>query len=82
VLADPDGTPVPGASDPAARYAIAAALTERASARSIQPIATYASRLPAELAGMVMLGSVRRDPAIRNTRPFIAWAADNGELMI
>jgi hypothetical protein len=82
VVADPDGAPVPGATDPAARYAIAAALTERASVQCIQPIATYVSRLPAELAGMVMLGSVRRDPAIRNTRPFIAWAADNGELMI
>ncbi|MDH3664567.1 MAG: MoxR family ATPase [Alphaproteobacteria bacterium] len=81
VLADPDNAPVPGVSEPAARYAIAAALTERASAQSIQPIATYAGRLPAELAGMVMLGSIRRDPEIRDTRPFISWAADNGDLM-
>ncbi len=81
ILLDPDQAAVPPASETAARYAVAAALTDRASPRNFDAIMTYAGRLPAEFGGMISLGAVRRDPTLRNTRPFIQWATDNGDLM-
>jgi len=81
IIADPDNAPVPPASDAAARYATAAALTDRASQQNFGAITAYADRLPAELRGMIALGAVRLDAGLRDTRAFIGWAAANGHFM-
>lgn len=81
ILLHPDQALVPPGKEAAARCAIAAVLTDRATPQNIDAIMTYAARLPAELRGMIALGSVRRDPDLRNTRAFIQWGTDNGNLM-
>lgn len=81
IVGNPQGAPVPAASEPATRYAVAAALIDRASERNIEPIYTYAKRLPDELNGMIMLGAIRRKPELRSTGAFVEWGIENGELM-
>ena len=81
ILLHPDQALVPPDDEAAARCAIAAVLTDRSSPQNFDAVMTYADRLPAELRGMIALGAVRRDPDLRNTRAFIRWGTENGNLM-
>lgn len=81
ILLDPDLAFVPPDDAAAARCCVASVLADRASPQNFGAVKIYADRLPAELGGMIALGAVRRDPKIRETRAFIQWTADNGNLM-
>lgn len=65
VLSDPEEAPVP--ADPASLYALCEALALRTAPATMEALAAYAGRLPAEFGVLLMRDAVRQDP--RPERP-------------
>lgn len=80
IIVDPTGSDVP--TDPATLYAIAGGLSRKATDVNIGNVITYACRMPKDLEVFTVISALRRDKAIANTRPYIQWAADNGDVMV
>ena len=80
VLLDPKGSPVP--KDPSARYAVCAALANRATKGNFGRIAQYVSRLPKEFEvfGVRLVYKMKKEVA--STTEFISWATDNREVLL
>ncbi|HIW00787.1 MAG TPA: MoxR family ATPase [Candidatus Desulfovibrio intestinipullorum] len=80
VLADPCGTAVP--AEPAALYALCEALGLLASADTIEALADYALRLPAEFGVLLMRDCVLHDTALAGSAAFARWAESNAEVLL
>jgi hypothetical protein len=80
ILHDPEGAKVP--DSPAALYALCGALAKEAWIQSIDPVVTYANRLPAEFSVLLMRDAISNDPEIQNTRAFAIWASENQDVLV
>ena len=80
IMLDPDNAPVPTAPDQL--YAIAGALSRRASEQTIDRLVRYYNRMPAEFSVLAMLDSVHVCKGIANTKPFIQWTSDHTDVLI
>ena len=72
ILTNPMAADVP--TDVSARYAIASALSARATTRNLANVIAYLERLPGELGTYAMLDATERDPELCNTAEYTAWA--------
>ena len=80
ILFDPHGAAVP--EDPATLYAIAGALSRKASDANFDRVVTYTNRLPSEYSVVTIRDALGRNPSLQQTRPFIEWAAKNSDVLI
>lgn len=80
VIANPGSAPVP--ADASARYAISAALARKAQPDTFAAVLEYAQRLPREFEIITAVDAVKRNPALCETRAYIAWAARNQDVTI
>lgn len=80
ILLNPDTAPVP--KEPAAACAIAAALAHKATDGNFARVLTYARRMPAEYAVLIVKLATHRDITLCATRAFISWAADNTDVVL
>ena len=80
VLSAPEEAPVP--ADPASLYALCEALALRTAPATLEALAVYAGRLPAEFGVLLMRDAVRQDPAVVESEPFARWARDNAEVLM
>lgn len=80
VLADPDGVPVPG--EPAALYALCEALAVRTGPDTVDALAAYADRLPAEFGILLMRDAVLQDRSIVESAAFARWAQNNADVLV
>ncbi len=71
-LGDPLGATVP--DDMGTRYAIASSLAARATLANLADVVTYLERLPAEFATFAIKDATTRDPALKATSTYTAWA--------
>lgn len=73
ILADPAGSALP--KNPSECYAVSTGLAARANDKTIQRIGTYANRLATankgEFAALIVRDSIRRCPAIANTKEYV-----------
>lgn len=73
ILADPTGAKMP--SNPSECYAVSTGLAARANDKTIARIGTYANRLAnadkGEFAALIIRDSIRRVPAIANTKEYV-----------
>ncbi len=78
ILMDPDGARLPDLEEPGIAYAVALALSYRATAKNFGSIAIYAKRMyeasMPEFSTLMLRDSVRRDQAITSTKVFQALA--------
>lgn len=83
LMADPANAPVPS-GQPSILYALAGALVEhvRANAKDAGALATYAARLPAEFAVLVMRDACSVCPAIVQTPAGSAWIRANRDSLL
>ncbi len=81
ILLDPKGVDVPK-DEPAALYAIAAALVEKATKDSAARIITYGNRMPTEFSILLVRDMIRKEPKIQNTKAFINWASKHQDILI
>lgn len=83
VIMDPKNSEIPDPSKvPGSLIALCGALAARATVNSVERIITYANRLPAEFATMLVNDSTSKDPKLCNNIAFIKWAADNQNVLI
>lgn len=80
VLANPNSAPLP--EDPAARFAISAALGRRVDGKTFENAMTYVNRLPREFNIMFTVDAVRRDPGLSHTSTFTKWSVDNQDIVL
>lgn len=81
ILADPKKAPVPK-NEPAALWAISAALSERIDKKNIKNALEYLARIPNEFAVFCIRDVMRRDPSLTQTSSFIQWASDNAKMVL
>lgn len=72
IILDPKKAAVP--TDPAALYAVVAALTDKAKEDNSAAIITYSNRLPADFSTLLIRDMIRKEPKIQNTPEFIDWS--------
>ena len=78
ILANPTGATAPTGNFPgeaALLYAIATGVARKADAHNMDAVYAYARRLPQEFTILVMMDATRRDPALKNTRAYVEFAA-------
>ncbi len=80
ILAAPLQAPVP--AEPAAMYALCEALGLLADDGTIESLAAYAMRLPAEFGVLLMRDAVCRQPSLASSGPFVRWAEANAEVIL
>lgn len=80
IIRNPKKALVP--TEPAALYAVAAALARKASVATIAPICDYLARIPAEFQAFSLRDAVKRDNAIARTKAFADWAVANQGLVL
>lgn len=79
ILLNPFGEPVPDA--PAAQYAVASALAQRASDMNFDRICLYLDRMPTEFRVLSVRDATLRDPRIKYTAGYTKWAVQNHHVM-
>lgn len=80
LLERPDTAEVP--KDPATLYAVCEMLAQSADADTIQPIVTYADRLPSEFNVLLIRNSVGNDNTLVETPAFSSWAQANADVLV
>lgn len=79
ILLNPTQAPVP--QNPAALYAVASALSRKASMDNAKAFFTYVDRLPKEFAVFSIRDAVAQTKTLCNTRPYIEWTAKNQNIL-
>ena len=81
IIANPTTARVP--TEPSARYAVCTGLARMATKANIANVVTYAKQLQhRESEVLVMHDMTTRDPALKNTKAYGAWAVENQNLVI
>ncbi len=80
ILAAPLQASVP--SEPAALYALCEALATLADDKTIEALAAYSLRLPAEFGVLLMRDAIMRQPELASSKAFAAWAEINADVLI
>lgn len=79
ILVNPDSAEVP--SDPAALFALSASLAIKATDQSIDRIARYSNRMPAEFNVFLMQRAIGSRPELVNTKAFAIWNQQNQNII-
>jgi len=80
VILDPEKAPIP--SSPAGKYAIAGALSYKATPETFEAICTYMNRIPEKDMGVMCIrDAVRVNKKIVDTKAFGAWAVKNQQVL-
>ncbi len=80
ILLDPENTIVP--DDPAAIYAVVAALVEKATEDNAARVLKYGCRLPSDFSVLLVRDMIRKTRAIQNTKGFIEWATEHQSVLL
>ena len=80
ILAAPESAAVP--DDPSALYALCEGLAARVRADTLDAIADYAARLPAEFGVLLFREAARHDAAVVESGPFARWARRHAEVLL
>lgn len=78
LIMNPTSVDIP--TDPAVRYAMCGAITERATKENFDRIMQIADRLPGEFQAMVIKDSAHRNPKVCTTRAYTDWIREHEHL--
>jgi len=80
ILMNPQAGEVP--TDPATLYALCGALSRKCSDNTIDRLAEYCDRLPAEFSVLLMRDAVKLAPTVTSSRGFVKWATAHQSILI
>ncbi len=80
ILVDPTGSEVP--TEPAALFAVATGLAERATKSNAGRILQYVSRMPEEFSVLAVRDLLRTRPSATSTPEFVKWATDHQGVLL
>lgn len=76
LMMNPQGTAVP--DDPAVRYALVGAIADRTSKDNFDRAMEFIARMPSDFQTMYVMDATRKDPSLRNTKPYVKWSIEAG----
>ncbi len=76
---NPESADVP--TDPAALYALSAALAAKTTEQSIDRITRYIKRMPKEFGAFLMTSAIIKNPELVNTKAYVQWNAENSNVI-
>jgi len=79
ILLDPDSAALP--SRPDEKYAVACALSHRATDTNFDRVCQYLNRMPAEFSVLCVTEAVRRTPILQQVPAFTKWATKHNHLL-
>lgn len=79
VLLDPANAQVP--AEASVKFALAGALSRRATDTNFDRVCTYAERLGEEISAYAVKDAIARDGSLVGTSTFIRWASDHADLL-
>jgi hypothetical protein len=79
ILLNPAAEAVP--ESPAAQYAVASALAQRATDTNFDRVYTYVARMPVEFRILSVRDASLRDPSIKYTNAYVKWAVENHHVL-
>jgi len=68
--------------DPAALYAVVAALVERTNKKDMKNILIYGNRLPSDFSILLVRDMIRREPRVQDTKAYIDWAVKHQDIIL
>ncbi|WP_192242628.1 MoxR family ATPase [Mesorhizobium silamurunense] len=80
IMARPESADVP--EEPSLQYAVSSAIARKADFASWRAVITYAARMPREFCIVTVLDAVRRDPRLKATAEYGAWAVANQDVAL
>lgn len=80
ILLDPKKAEVP--TEPAAQYAVVAALVEKVTEDNADRILTYGDRLPADFSVLLVRDMIRKEPKVQSTKGFVNWAVAHKDILL
>lgn len=80
IMTHPASADVP--SEPSLQYAVSSAIARKADFSTWQAVMTYQARLPVEFGIVTVLDAVRRDPRLKATAEYGAWAVANQDVAL
>ena len=80
IIKNPHNAKVP--TEPSARYAVCTGLARMATRANFAAIVTYAKRLPRELQILIVHDVTTRQPDLKNTQVYGAWAVANQDITV
>lgn len=80
ILVSPKDVDVP--KDPAALYAVVSALVGKITEDNANRVLKYADRLPSDFSALLVRDSIRKEPAVQNTKGFIRWAINHKDVLL
>jgi hypothetical protein len=82
LILNPEKAHVPRQDNVGTLYALASALSRRATAKNIGNVMKYLSRIPTEFNVFAIRDAVRRDQSLTKTRAFVDWATEHRDILI
>jgi hypothetical protein len=79
ILLNPTTSNVP--TDPATLYALAGAISNRATEGNFERVCTYAERMPPEFSVLTISYAARRNPDLANTQAFTKWSINHQNVL-
>ena len=79
VLMNPKGVPIP--TDLSALYATVGSIGHGTTLGNVERLAEFVDRLPADFNTMYWMDARKKEPKIKGTKPFIAWATANANVI-
>ena len=80
-IKDPEHAPVPANEDASTCYAIAVAMSLRATRKNFANVTKYLKRLPKEHEVFAVRDALAREAELQDTSAFVNWAVENTEIM-
>lgn len=80
ILTDPGRAIVP--TEPSALYAVVSALVDKITKNNAGRVLRYGNRLPIDFSVLLVRDSIRKEPAIQNTKEFIKWASNHKDALL
>jgi len=79
ILMNPTTADVP--RDPATLYALAGAISQRATESNFERVCTYAERMPPEFSVLTISYAARKNPDLANTQAFTKWSISHQDVL-
>jgi len=79
ILLNPTTADVP--KDPATLYALAGAISERATEGNFERVCTYSERMPPEFSVLTVSYACRKKPDLANTQAFTKWSINHQDVL-
>jgi hypothetical protein len=82
ILADPKKARLPNERDPGVYYAVAGMLSRLCDRKNFDRVMTYVGRMLKDYQVMIVRSACRREPGLKNTKGYGAWAVANQDVTV